>query len=354
MSTCLIIRNNTQLWNALEYLRYEGRNGAKALIIASMYHKQITDLRDKVFYDFDFEETLLIDTSQFSGLSSSVLNKDSPVNQILRFLKKGRFTELVLGNLTDPLIYSILLRNFNNSGEVNLVAVDDGTASLDILNTRIAGTFHRKYHVKNDLNFLVEYLKNGVFPPLKPSVKNIHFFTNSKVSQSPEGDQVTANEYPLAKSVIKNSVVDQESAILIGSNIVDKEMITASDFKEAISNSIVWLKERGVKNIVYMPHRGEAHPPEFQNTADFHYTIVRNEYPLEIELLLMDKKPAYILGLFTSALLNLSQVVPADINLVSYRVSSNSIHSKGRETVNWVSKIYDTIEADAKIVVIGD
>jgi hypothetical protein len=330
-----IIFNPTHYINSVEYIDYLNINGTNHLLVVSEFVEAIKELIENHGSNL-WASIYVEDIKKYKTPSSHWQTWRLMYKLINETYLKIFPDELILGNIGDPLLYSIALKA---SKRIRFVALDDGIPSINILRTRNANRFFFKYHILSFRYTIRLFLASNHFLFFCSQPKKIVFFTMFKLDGAIR-DICIFNQYSYLKSKIC-SKIENNLAYFVGTQIVDKGIVSKNTYLNSLKSIVNELKKE-VKNVYYLPHRAES--DFMMNEIQRILPIKKINVPLEFAFL-SNSSPKIIAGNFSSALFTLSRLYNK-VEIRSYVFNENLILGSKIETKQDIINIQDELCKD--------
>lgn len=318
-----------QYINALELLSYLKISESNCFLIITSHNKNTIVQINRIF-----------NTNNWDGLSKPfIINSKLWLFSFiyLRFLfSRYKNRAKVVGNLSD--IKNRVL--INNSFNSQVFVVDDGANSIFInklINEKIS-------YNSNSLNSKLEklFFGNGEF--LRN--RNINFSTAYKNLSLDNNVKYIKNNFSrlISKTKLSTHTKKEVDEIwLLGAHFVKLGIIKADIYRGILTSIRDWAEDNGLK-FVYFGHRSELnHDQNIFNGIE----VITNEEPFELYLLHSSIKPKIIASFYSSALFNLTYLVPK-YKLISYNLMKDGLLA-GKANQNNLRLIYDYIKLSTGI-----
>lgn len=331
--------NPTQYLNSIEYIIQTNTEYENHLVVASEFIEQIEKLG--AMHEEDIWCSRIVDDIKKYPDPGSHWKSWRRVFLLMKdACKRFNPNELIVGNLGDPILYSLVL-DLGKSKKV--VALDDGIPSISILRARNRGSFYSKYHVlplRSAIRLLLGINKILLFTPVLPE---IYFFSMFKLKGGLQ-DEVRFNDYSWLRDKVIGQV-DSKSAFFIGSHVVERGIIAKDTYLNAIQTIAKQVSEEGFQ-MRYVPHRAES--AKVLNDIGQMVPLCKINIPIEFAFL-NSAVPKLIIGNFTSALFTLSRIY-SNSEVRSYLFHHNSIRGSRNETKADIVRVQNEIALDPLII----
>lgn len=345
--TIFLVGNPTQYINAIEFIKRGICDGSYVLVIASVYVPAINILREDVFPEVKWDEVIIFDYSKMGIMKFDESRRIS--DQMLSIIKNNNFDAIVVSNLGDAFFYSILIRIRKDMPIKCCYALDDGSPSIAILQARRDKEFYKRFHVSGARRLLRMALRFKVFLPIHKPVTPIFFFSSYDIVPR-EPDKLIINDYSFLRNKYLKKCKSDTSAVIIGQNVVEKGIMTESDYIGILEFVISYFYLNGVDTVIYLMHRGEERR-KFESTRK-KMQIIQPQIPIEVSLLTFDRIPLYVCGFFSSALLNMVPIIPEFFKLISFHIPCQLISGTELESKDTILNVYRQIRRHSRIEII--
>ncbi|WP_422529149.1 polysialyltransferase family glycosyltransferase [Serratia fonticola] len=201
-------------------------------------------------------------------------------------------------------IWMRVLAYLLNARNVNVL--DDGLATLDALN-----------RLESSLN--------------KPSFHKIKMLLYPTFYSSFADESTYQKLFKLARNEKKTGKRDDEFAIIIGSPLVEKGILTESNYNIYFENMISYASEH-YNTILYIPHRAE-YMYEKKLGSISSITIKNIDVSIEQYIYKLNILPGAVISFYSTALVNISNEYD-DIKCISIVIKLDDINSKFKDRVN--------------------
>lgn len=293
-----IIKTPFQFLNAIRFKEQNLNENLNFLIIVTQNknsYDRITQICNSEDWDLIFNLGIQLASIKFKYLSKLILKYNALkmdftwVTKLSEIKKNYSIDNIISGNYFEP-IFQI---STNNCLYNSLVIVDDGTATFRILKERekeldqeVSFFFEKKYVI---YNILLRIKK-------KP-IKSISFF--SKYNFTPH----KSDNYILNKTTEEDLLIKsiEDTVFIIGGPYVSKNMIPKNKYIEILKKIVHTYP---AKHFYYIPHRQEN--KNDKSLVSKYMTIIEPNEPIELYFKKTDILPKWIIGFYSSALINLS------------------------------------------------
>lgn len=252
---------------------------------------------------------------------------------------------IVIGNLGSALFYAWAQKNRKLSKK--FIILDDGTPSINLLQARSANTDYKLQH----LSFFKHQLKIssgfGVFLPFRRTLKKLTFFTMFNL-KGRKDDVIWQNSYTFLSQNCKSRKKEHEAVYLIGQQVVDKRLILAGHYLNAIKFLKAHYELEGRK-IFYIFHRAEG--KEIRNKIGNLTETLSFDTPLEFAFS-QNPLPGQMVGFFSSAMFTLSRIYKGELSITCARFPYELIQSGYQESAADIKNIYKAAEMDPYITML--
>ncbi len=195
------------------------------------------------------------------------------------------------------------------------VIIDEGSALL------IFSSIRNKRLSKGIANKRL-FFKSILLPlKLKEPRKELMFFSLYNLQKNNIDSYVKHNFLNLKK--IFTDLKKKDLVLFLGSSMPAVGVITEKDYLELIEKIV---KIHG--KIVYYTHRKEAEGT-IKNISLFdNVKVIKRNYPVELFLLSEGEYPSTIVSFYSAGLINLANLLPTDINIISYQFNERLLLKK--------------------------
>lgn len=345
-----LVANPTHYINALEAIdHYQDRFDYKVLIVISEYIEGIESVDNYLNTSDLWEERHILDLRAYPWPASDYRSWRRCYNEAWNIIKSIKFDDFVSGNLHSAIFYSLLIR-YKDKYQPNIIATDDGTPSIKILNSRKQGKEYFEYHFRSLRIFAKTLVSLRSIFFFNKCIRPIEFFTIFDL-EAYNNDIIIKNNFnKLKKLNSKNSLFIEKTVHFIGTHIVEKGIVKKDRYLEFLQRIKQYYEQRELK-ILYIQHRGESS----KNLKDINdiIEVVNFNVPLEFYYT-QNKKPEVIAGLFSSALFTLSQIHENIIKFDSFYLNEDDLRDIKSEPKSYILSIYEAIKKNSNIYLNSD
>ncbi|MEZ9412515.1 polysialyltransferase family glycosyltransferase [Vibrio lentus] len=187
-----------------------------------------------------------------------------------------------------------------------LYIMDDGLATLGVINS-----LERLKKTERKLNVVTIYPMNG-----------------------DEFDKIKLFQLPVENITIEH--IYDDSILFIGSPLEEKGIISRYDWERYILSI-----KNDIKNepFYYFPHRAES-KGNLKFISECGFEIIESPLGLEDFIFQSKKVPCYIIGFYSTALVNL-KLKSSSLNLISFKLPTSNVNEFNRDSIMLA---YDKIE----------
>ncbi len=247
-----------------------------------------------------------------------------PKNKISQLLKIRGIVRTVSAKFKNYLISQIFIGEYNAfeiraiANQINaktIILLDDGNGSIAIATQQLA-KHKQKY------SFSIRFLVYSLFGLNVREYKSIGFFTYYAYLFKGNNHKtlVIENELRLTK-MLNQAKVQGNDIIFLGNKFVEKKYLSYRQYKDKLEFALHYLEKNISKNIVYLPHRGEALEKLGSLQKDLGLTIDHIDLPVELYLLKRKVKPKLVGTFFSSAVNSLNILFQGDVRQISFYIS---------------------------------
>ncbi len=319
------------------------------IIFISEFRETIERLEKRLFSDIKIRNRRFFDYGRSMENLGSISDKRKLIRKIESELRSSKYDELVLGNIGDELQYSLALGLRKRKAFKEVFSLDDGIPSISILRSFRRDSYYKDHHLKSPKHLLKNYLSFGKFLPFWKSLKPVSFFSNYTIDPGAD-NKLFLNEATWIKAFFGNKDVDPGHAIFIGSSLVERGIVEASDYSSYVQKAIDHFNAKNIR-LSYFLHRLEDRKRIQSLTGEF--KVVEGTLPIELEISASPKAPSSISSFFSSALLNFIDIVPEEIDLVSFRIPEKKLKGTKHEPKSQFLGTYKKLADSEKVKMIG-
>jgi len=251
--------------------------------------------------------------------------KDNIVLKIFSFLKliifiqkipPIKFCKLVCSQLDNNYILQII----NSLYYEEVVNLDEGNAIYITIKKRKKNNKKKFFHYFGYKNYFPE---------------KITFFTSYPNIEITNNDKILLCENDFAKDCLKNHPVDSDTLMIVGQPFVKIGFMSADKYYNYLLNII--NQHSDIQEYHYSMHRNEDIKDVTFFCNQLGLKIVKNNLPIEMEIINMDVIPKYFIGFNSAALLNIRKILPKQIDVFAIRLYESDI------SVNYADSKFDEI-----------
>lgn len=320
-SRLFLVANPTQYLNAVEFSHITP-GFEDSIVIVTEYTKGIEEI-NKLDAAQKWKQVFLLDLKTLPNPAANWRSWQSCWRFIKTSFNKTKPNELVIGNLGDAIFYSFYLQHKRKVASIT--ALDDGTPTLNLIDARLQGAFYRTYHWRGLRILLKSILAFNTFLPRYSPPKSVTFFSLFNLELN-RGDTFIQNNYSWLRSKIKSSG-SENRIYFVGSHIVDRHLVSESDFLDSLVQ-VKNLAEESGNELVYVHHRGESE--SVRNKIAERLKTIEFDQPLEF-VFVASPMPKGFMGHFSSALFTLSRLYPVPVKAFLFpedHIVGSSIESR--------------------------
>ncbi len=321
MSSLSIIASPLQLINAIEAINDFNLNTNDLLIIKTT--NNINDEQiDRILnnqQDIKWRNLIII------NFTDKVYEKVFFAIKIAYTLKKIRATKydfIFLGNYRSTQMRHLANIVFTK----NLYLIDDGSATIGL----------DKYEVKKDFKY---YIYN--FFGYKQALENYSLFTMYKKELFVDS---IYNTYRLNSfNIIKKSLTSKpkiKQVYFIGQHLIELGVIDYNYYYQYLSSIIDFYKKQDLV-FVYILHRSNNYALFKQLSSDLNFTIIKFDYPIEIQLLYMKKLPEQFATFYSTGAMTIKKLLP-NSNITAFYIDNSKLGTKFKKNLN-LDKYYQNM-----------
>ncbi|MGR3766073.1 hypothetical protein [Rossellomorea sp. NS-SX7] len=235
---------------------------------------------------------------------------------------------------------SDLMRDFAATVDYNqLIIIDDGAATLNtyksLVDEKSRNEFLKDSSKADKTKSMVKKVAYSGHAPKKEHPEHIQLFT---VYDLPSTDEIEVhkNDYHFHKTISKEKKVE-DKICLLGTPLPEKNVISGNqkylEYLKTIKENLPNLP------LVYIPHRAED-GSKLQEIEELGFNIDRNNTCVEHKLIYSDTIPKYIVSFYSSALINLKQMMNSDVKIISYKIPTKDITASKASSIQSVYEYY--------------
>lgn len=232
--------------------------------------------------------------------------------------------------------FSIAAYFVNNLNYKECYLLDDGAATIAIADKiQNEGNLTKQFSLfrgKNKSGFKYDliqkiYSLNSI--EVEKKVDNINFFTYYDLS-SFGNLKFVENKFSWLHSIKKPSEKDENKVYLLGTNVVNGNIMFFDDYLETLNKISQYYRE---KEIIYIPHGRENTEHLNQIKQIDNLEIRKNKFNVELDFLLNNVTPKYIAGTITTALITL-KLIYKEARIDFFNFENEKVFKEKREVVN--------------------
>ena len=343
--TLFLVANPTHYINALELTEtFKDRFGQKTLVMLTEFTGGINTI-DQILQNDPWEEKHFINLNDFPVAASTRKGWQLCYKKIESFLGQFTYDYLVVGNLGDSIFYSVILKFRKKIKKI--IALDDGTPSIKILNARHQKKDYWRFHFRSPR--IVSKLLFGIkiFFPFYAPPQEVEFFTIFHLKGS-LNDTIVQNNLTILKKLYQDNQIDSNKAYFVGSHLVDKGLVSERTYLSELKKIKAYHDERN-QELKYIKHRAES--DKILKKIEQIVPIKTYNSPLEFALA-EEALPGEISSFFSSALFTLRKIHSSKIKIKAYKFDPSEILGSSEETPADILTIYDTMALDKEMEVV--
>lgn len=338
-----LIANPTQYLSAIELLTQFPNRFEKRVLIAITDFVNGIELIDQYLPSDFWEMKFIINLSESGNPPAKIISWKIAYNKAIGILRNINSSQIIIGNIRDPILYGILLKLFPKP--TIPIVLDDGTPTINVFEYRRRKLDYWSLHWPNPRTFIKTMLGLKIFLPLYAPFERYEFFTIFP-DWAGKDDIVIQNEMNFMKSLYPSrKTYSKDFAYFIGTQIVEKGIVNKEYYLKILKNLVAEYAKKGIQ-VKYIKHRAESNL-NIEPITKFMEVIT---FELPIEFAFLNKSlPVVFCGFFSTALFTLKNIHP-EMEVIAYRLPDHQLNNSELESKDDIIRIYRSMEKTDIIV----
>lgn len=346
MDTIFIVGSPIQYVNAIEYAHSQQFEGSLKMI-AVVRNRQILMNVDKVYNLHLWSDAYYFDYNDYNRMPMHKSRRH--IYKKIRSSISGSGYRVVVGNFGNDLFYALMQSLKTRCKEI--IALDDGIPTINILSSRARKTDYQRYHIGNVKQIIKSFYSYGIFLPIYKPIDKVIFYTIYSELKGSKNDVILHNPLRLLKDKLKDKQLNIGSVYFIGSGIVGRRLISEPDYLNKLRKVKAYYEKMGC-HVLYISHRNET--KDSISNIEHIFKVCSFDLPIEVALLLLDELPLRFSSFFSSALLSVRTLLTSDILVESFLLKESELSGTDNEPVSDIMEVYDRIRETSNISIITE
>lgn len=241
---------------------------------------------------------------------------------------------------------------FNVLNPEQCFIIDDGANTIAMQKDFIpTGKYYEIRDFRSLIRKIINYLSIFLlFYKIPNTRKDINLFTSFDLMPYSNKQTIIKHNFEYIKAKMSDKKVLKNCVYFFGSIMTEdnfmEEFVEFEELKKIANYFIL----RGVSEVVYMPHRRESKEKIDKIKKELNFEIRYNQYPAEIEFILMDEVPEYLASFYSTALHTVSTMIDFK-EVLAFELPYEKISQTYREGTR---EIYETYQKTMKVINLND
>ena len=340
-----LLKSPLQLLNAIEARRHFGLLPGECLLILVADRKSQGQLINMIEAGEAWGGIVSLPSSKLSPVISSFQPGDSlqrfgrryplfgkPMFSVLKLrILAQRYRKVESVFIGDQ--KNALMRHFSNlAATEDVVALDDGTATIKYARERCAGEDGRPSRLGKRLGRFLKYLFFGL---RDAAPEKLTFFSVYSVVL-PQKDHLVLNDYSYLRKNIAAIKTTQE-VYFLGAPLVESGVLSEDQYLWHLTEAQRCL---GGQSVIYVRHRREDPERVRRIGHKLGWETTLFDFPIEYQLSQQGPRPEKLVSFFSSALENCRLIFGDMMQIVAFRLSPEQMTCKGTPEAERVEMVY--------------